>query len=80
MSDEPVMLVPRLDAFLNRWSATYDAARASREAEGGVLLTFGSQSLVAHDASDWGRIGHDCARPRDLIAWRRLRARREIAG
>ena len=91
MSDEgPVMYVPAMDAFLNRWHASYAEARTCLEAEGGFLLPFGEHFFVTKDAGirelgldpedpDWARIGWDWVRPQDREAWERLRWKRELA-
>lgn len=86
----PVMYAPRMDAFLNRWFATYGEARASQAAEGGYLFPYRHQFFVAEaeavkelgldpDDPDWERIGRDWARPRDREAWERLKLQREVA-
>lgn len=86
----PVMYDPRMDVFLNRWFARYEDARASLEEQGGFLLPFGRQFFVCEEGAirvlgldpgdpDWGRIGHDWAKPRDPGAWLRLKEKREQA-
>ena len=85
------MYVPEMDAILNRWFTTYEAARASLDAEGGYLFPYRSQFFVTlsegvrelgldPEDADWERIGHDWVRPHDREAWTRLRAKREQAG
>jgi hypothetical protein len=70
-------------AYLNRWFARYDEARASLEAEGGYLFPFRRQFFIceagfleARDIDpthpDWERIGRDWVRPRDEAARDRL--------
>ena len=84
------MYVPRMDAFLNRWLTSYEAARASLDSAGGFLLPFEGQFCVTEghairelgldpEDPDWQRIGWDWARPSDVEAWERLRLKREIA-
>jgi len=88
--DEPVMYVPAMSVFLNRWFAAYEQARVAREAEGGYLFPFKNGYFVTvADAvrelgldpfdPDWERIGWDWVCPRDSEAWRRLKVKREIA-
>jgi hypothetical protein len=86
----PVMYAPELGALLNRWYATYDAARTSLEREPGFLLLYRHHYFVCesegvralgldpHDP-DWERIGWDWVKPRDREAWRRLSVKRERA-
>lgn len=75
-----------MDAFLNRWFARYEDARASLESEGGYLLPFRRQFFVCGadavrllgldpDDPDWARVGWDCVRPADEAACERLRQR-----
>ncbi len=89
-AEGPTLYVPRMDAFLNRWFTTYEAARACLEAEGGYLFPYRGQFFVTvaaavrelgldPDDPDWARIGWDWVEPRDPEAWARLRERREIA-
>ncbi len=70
-------------AFLNRWFARYDEARASREAEGGYLFPFRYQFFICEPGfleargidpadPDWERIGRDWVRPIDEAAHDRL--------
>jgi hypothetical protein len=70
-------------AYLNRWFARYDEARASLEAEGGYLFPFRRQFFICEAGflevrdidpthPDWERIGHDWVRPRDDAARDRL--------
>jgi len=86
----PVMYVPRMDAFLNRWFTSYEAARQSLDSEGGYLLPYKSQFFVTTaDAirelgldpadPDRERINWDWVRPTDEEAWGRLRHKREVA-
>lgn len=44
---EPIMYVPRMDAFLNLWFASYDEARAALQAQGGYLLPYRDQYFVS---------------------------------
>jgi hypothetical protein len=78
-----------MDAVVNRWFTTYEAARASLEAEGGYLLPYRRHFFVTlregvrelgldPDDPDWARIGWDWVRPADAEAWARLRAKREL--
>lgn len=87
---EPVMYVSRMDAFLNRWYATYEAAREALDADGGFLLPYRQQFFVSSpdavrelgldpDDPDWERIGWDWVRPADPEARERLRLKREIS-
>jgi hypothetical protein len=89
-TDGPIMYVPTMDVFLNRWFPSYGEARAAREALGGYLFPYGSHFFVAEadavrelgldpDAPEWALIGWDWVRPRDGAAWQRLRLQREIA-
>ena len=86
----PEMHVPRMEAFLNRWFASYEEARASLDSEGGFLLPFNGQFFVTVEAAirelgldpadpDWERIGWDWVRPQDVETWGRLRQKREVA-
>ena len=86
----PVMYVARMDAIVNRWFTTYEAARASLEAEGGYLFPYRGQFFVTlgegvrelgldPDDPDWARIGFDWVRPADEAAWARLKGKRELA-
>ncbi|MEK6279818.1 MAG: hypothetical protein AABN95_05640 [Acidobacteriota bacterium] len=81
---------PNLDVFLNRWFATYEDARKSREKDGGYLLPFRRQYFVCESEvirtmglepadPDWEKIGWDVARPLDVEASERLREKREQA-
>ena len=89
--DTTRMYVPEMDAILNRWFTTYEAARASLDAEGGYLFPYRSQFFVTlsegvrelglnPEDPDWERIGHDWVRPQDREAWTRLCAKREQVG
>ena len=73
-------------AYLNRWFARYDEARASLEAEGGYLFPFRRQFFICEAGfletrgidpgdPDWERIGRDWVRPRDEAARDRLERR-----
>ena len=86
----PIMYVPSMDVFLNRWFVTYEDAWDSLQAEGGFLFPYREDFFVAEaeavrelgldpDDLDWELIGHDWVRPLDLDAWTRLREKREIA-
>ncbi|MDX6694911.1 MAG: hypothetical protein QOF02_2514 [Blastocatellia bacterium] len=77
-----------LGAFLNRWFATHEEARASLAEQGGFLLPFDRQFFICEaegirtlglnpDDPDWERIGFDWAQPLDVEAWRRLKEKRE---
>ena len=91
MSDhEPVMYVPRMDAFLNRWFTSYDKARASLDAQGGYLLPYRDHFFVSTpdairelgldpDDPDWAAIGCDWVRPADSDARTRLLEKRRLA-
>jgi hypothetical protein len=70
-------------AYLNRWFARYDEARASLEAEGGYLFPFRRQFFICEAGflkareidpahPDWERIGRDWVRPHDEAARDRL--------
>lgn len=70
-------------AYLNRWFARYDEARASLESDGGYLFPYRHQFFICEggfldargiDPSDpdWERIGRDWVRPIDAEARRRL--------
>jgi len=88
--DAAIMYERSMDAFLNRWFATYEDARAAREHEGGFLLPYRNHFFVTHadaicglgldpDDPDWARIGWDWVAPADLDAWQRLREKRQLA-
>ena len=81
----------RLDVLLNRWFATYEDARASREQMGGFLLPYSQQFFICEperirelgldpDDPDWKRIGWDWVKPLDRLAWERLREKRVRSG
>ena len=89
-SENPVMYVHSMAVFLNRWYASYEDARAARDAEGGFLFPHGNQYFLADGGAvaelgldpldpDWERIGWDWVRPLDAAAWERLRSKREMA-
>ncbi len=71
--------------FLNHWFASYEAAKAYRDQEGGYLFPYKSHCLVAgegmiaalgcdpHDP-DWERIGFDWVEPICPHAWHRLKS------
>ncbi len=70
-------------AYLNRWFARYDEARASLETEGGYLFPYRHQFFICEQGfldvrgidpadPDWERIGRDWVRPRDEEARGRL--------
>jgi hypothetical protein len=70
-------------AYLNRWFARYDDARASLESEGGYLFPFRHQFFICEPGfleargidpadPDWERIGRDWVRPIDEEARGRL--------
>jgi hypothetical protein len=86
----PIMLVPRMDAVLNRWFTSYEEARSSLESEGGYLLPYRSQFFITTEEGikelglnpedpDWALIGWDWVRPKDGEAWKRLKEKREKA-
>jgi hypothetical protein len=88
--DGTSMYVPRMDAILNRWFTSYEAARTSLEAEGGYLFPYRNQFFVTlsegvrelgldPEDPDWERIGRDWVRPHDRAAWERLHAARQRA-
>jgi hypothetical protein len=77
-----------LDQFLNRWFANYEEAKQARTNEGGFLLPYKHHFFVCKpevisalglepDDPDWEKIEWDCARPRDIEAFQRLREKRE---
>jgi hypothetical protein len=77
------MHADRMSLSLNRWFTTWDAAAASRQADGGWLLPYRRQFFVTGregvrelgldpDDPDWARIGWDWVRPRDAEAHLRL--------
>lgn len=87
---EPIMYVPRMDAFLNRWFTSYAEARAALDAQGGYLLPYRDQFFVSTadairelgldpDDPDWGAIGRDWVRPADPEAKARLLHKRRLA-
>jgi hypothetical protein len=70
-------------AYLNRWFARYEEARASLDDEGGYLFPYRHQFFVCvpgflsdrgidPDDPDWARIGRDWVRPLDEAALARL--------
>lgn len=84
------MYGPKMDVFLNHWFARYEDARASLEDEGGFLFPYDRQFFVAEESAirilgldprdlDWGRIGRDWTKPKDLAARTRLKEKREQA-
>jgi hypothetical protein len=86
----PIMYVARMDAVLNRWFTTYEAARASLDSEGGYLLPYENHFFVTLSEGirdlgldpndpDWARIGWDWVQPKDSEAWQRLKEKRELA-
>lgn len=88
ISPDTVWYQTDLDRFLNRWFANYEDARSAREAEGGFLLPYKHHFFVCRpdviralglepDDPDWEKIAWDCARPRDIEAFQRLRQKRE---
>jgi hypothetical protein len=85
---EELWYQPSLDVFLNLWFANYEDARAARETAGGFLLPFKRHFFVCEPGlikelgldpndPDWEKVGWDCARPKDLEAFERLRAQRQ---
>jgi len=90
-ADEPIMYIPTMGVFLNRWFTGYEEARAAREADGGYLFPYKNQFFVTDAGAvrelgldpadpDWELIGWDWVHPRDSNAWERLKLKREIAG
>ena len=88
--DGPIMWVPRMDVFLNRWFTRYAEARATLDAEGGYLLPYRNHFFVTVAGGieelgldpkdgDWERIGWDWVRPKDTEARERLERKRELA-
>ncbi len=88
--DDLPMWGTKMDAVLSRWFTTYEAARISREAEGGYLLPYRGQFVVTTEEGirglgldpadpDWARIGWDWVQPLDAASWERLRDRRALA-
>jgi hypothetical protein len=88
--ESPSMYVASMDAIVNRWFTTYEAARASLESEGAYLFPHRGQCFITlregvrelglnPDDPDWARIGWDWVRPADADAWARLHAKRELA-
>lgn len=84
------MYVARMDAIVNRWFTTYEAAKASLRSEGGYLFPYRDQYFVTLSEGvrelgldpgdpDWARIGWDWVQPGDAAAWERLREKRELA-
>ncbi len=84
------MYVTSMDAIVNRWFTTYEAARASLETGGGYLLPYRGQYFVTEregirelgldpDDTDWERIGRDWVRPLAREARERLSLRRALA-
>jgi hypothetical protein len=89
-TDDTSMYVGSMQAFLNRWFAKYEQARASREKEGGYLFPCKSQFFVTEreairelnldpDDPDWQLIGWDWVKPIDTAAWERLKKKRADA-
>ncbi len=87
---EPVMYVPRMDAFLNRWFTSYDEARASLDAQGGYLLPYRDHFFVSTPDAirelgldpgdpDWATIGCDWVRSANSDAKARLLEKRRLA-
>jgi hypothetical protein len=71
--------------FPNIWCATYREAADIRRETGDFLIPYRSQFVVCPPAvleahgidpftEDWARIGRDCARPADAVAFARLSA------
>lgn len=88
--EQPVMWIPRMDAIMSRWFASYAEARASLAAEGGYLFPYRSHFFVTSREGvrelgldpaddDWARIGFDWVHPLDRAAWLRLCEQRLIA-
>jgi len=85
------MYVISMDAVVNRWFTTYEAALSSLRHEGGYLLPYKGQFFVTlaegirelgldPDDPDWEKVGWDWVRPADVDAWQRLVEKRRIAG
>jgi hypothetical protein len=82
--DFGTLLYPRgADAHWNIWSASYDEARAIREAHGGYLLAYKLHFFIVDryfietigldpEDGDWSLIGRDWVRPRLPEARQRL--------
>jgi len=86
-SETPVMWVPGMNAFLNRWFARYEDARTSLKAERGYLFPYQHQFFITESEGvrelgldpedpDWEHIGWDWVRPLDRTAWDRLKEKR----
>lgn len=84
VSNFGTLLYPaRCGGFLNLWYRTYDDAALGWRESGGYLIAYGRQFVVVRapfikqlgldpEDPDWGRIGFDWVRPRDLAARTRL--------
>jgi len=89
-TEDTSMYVASMDAVVNRWFTSYEAARASLDAEGGYLFPYRGQFFVTLGEGvrelgldpgdpDWERIGRDWVRPKDREAWCRLKDKRELS-
>ena len=89
-SESPVMYVPSMDVFVNRWFSRYEDAWEAREAEDGYLFPYRHHFFVTEadavkelgldpEDPDWELIGWDWVRPLDQEAWTRLKEKREAA-
>ncbi len=87
---DDAMYARGMAAYLNRWFADYDEARASLARDGGYLLPYRHHFFLTSpeavrnlgldpDDSDWQAIGFDWVRPADPAAHARLVARRQAA-
>ena len=87
--DEPdfsdVFVRPGISDSLNAWFATYEEAKAYREAHGGILLPYRHQVFVTSlaalvrlgfetDHPDWVAIGYDFVEPASADAHGRIKA------
>ena len=87
VEDFGTLLNPRAcHGFVNHWFAQHGEAREAHALHGGYLLPYKRHFVVVTreyvvalgldpDDPDWGRMGHDWARPLDPAARRRLYSR-----
>lgn len=78
----PLMYGARMDAFLNRWLATYPEGGCPPPYQNHFFVTVGGavQELrLDPDDPDSERIGWDRVQPLDAKAWQRLKEKREMA-
>ena len=90
-SDDRTVWYPYgLDVYLNQWFPDYREAREALEKEGGFLFPFKQHFFICRpdavramgldpDDPDWKKIGWDCVKPSDPLAFQRLHEKREIA-